>query len=516
MTSFGDEEEQGTRSQNSIPRACPDTLAQPMPSSNRATRSLWRRLFVVSTPGLEKVLQRELQALRIPGVFETVPGGVTVEGSNESLWRIPLQSRVAESVRLRIGEPFHSPDERTLKKKLATLPWEECVDLTSKDLAAFPTVRAASSRSRLYHTKLLESCVTEALEVARSKTVPDQSDPVAAVEEDECQTPAVSSTAPVHPPGEEQKRKRDSETRRYLVPPDIRLQMKYDECQVSAAATGLLHRRGYRKAVGDAPLRETLAAACVQSTPLLRRLAMAEHSEEELLLWDPFCGTGTLLLEAMGIALGTLPGISAAHSYPFLDFPTNSQEEYEELLRELTPEPAPGLGKFRLLGSDVSETQLEHAQKNLRRFGRRLAQRPPWPTPEAAHQQQSEGEVAGLPIPIDLQLGSPAKIAQTLAGRPTMIITNVPYGIMSGSSNRGGKRSRQREEAPSKEGAAEAYAQLGRILRQQKADWRGVFCLAADPDDLRQHTALEWTSELRFLNGTRWVELLQWTGQTKP
>eukprot|EP00931_Biecheleriopsis_adriatica_P059151 TRINITY_DN35351_c0_g1_i1.p1 TRINITY_DN35351_c0_g1~~TRINITY_DN35351_c0_g1_i1.p1 ORF type:complete len:113 (+),score=23.24 TRINITY_DN35351_c0_g1_i1:372-710(+) len=99
--------------------------------------------------------------------------------------------------------------------------------------------------------------------------------------------------------------------------------------------------------------------------------------------------------------------------------------------------------------------------------------------------------------------GSVAKVANSLRGRPTMVLTNVPWGIASGA--------REDPETGLPE-ATETYGQLGRLLRQQKADWRGVFCLVASVEDFKTHTGLDWSSELRFLNGSRWVDLLQWTG----
>merc|ERR1712060_681807 len=87
-----------------------------------------------------------------------------------------------------------------------------------------------------------------------------------------------------------------------------------------------------------------------------------------------------------------------------------------------------------------------------------------------------------------------------------MILTNVPYGVQSGykTSARTGRTE-----------ALDAYAMFGRMLRQRKADWREVFCLVADgPEDFKEHTGLDWTTELRFLNGSRWVDLLQWTGRS--
>ena len=60
-----------------------------------------------------------------------------------------------------------------------------------------------------------------------------------------------------------------------------------------------LHKRGYRPAAGVAPLRETLAAAMVKLS----------RPRDEVLLWDPFCGSGTIAIEAAMMMTGRAPGL---------------------------------------------------------------------------------------------------------------------------------------------------------------------------------------------------------------
>ncbi|CAK9108366.1 Hypothetical protein (Fragment), partial [Durusdinium trenchii] len=93
-----------------------------------------RRLFLVTSPGLERSLERELQVLQIPGHFEPLPGGVAVSGYDETLWRCCLQSRLAELVLVRVGEPFHAPDLRSLDEGLRRLPWQDFLQASSKPI----------------------------------------------------------------------------------------------------------------------------------------------------------------------------------------------------------------------------------------------------------------------------------------------------------------------------------------------------------------------------------------------
>ncbi|CAJ1368194.1 unnamed protein product, partial [Effrenium voratum] len=297
-----------------------------------AASQVLRRLFLVTSPGLERGLERELQVLGVPGRFERLPGGVAAVGTAETLWRSALQSRLAELVLVRVGEPFHAPDTRSLDEGLRRLPWQDY--LTEEAPESVPIIKVSTEKSRLYHTKLLENHTAQSIRAARLPPRPfAQADKAA---------------------------------------PEVRVRLRHNQCQVSVAATGLMHKRGARKAVGEASLRETLAAACVLASPLLRRLTAAQHNDEELVLWDPFCGSGAVLLEALEIALGEICGNVERH-YPFMSFPCHDHEDFQRFAETLQPRPHAAVSKLTLIGSDASEEQLERCKRNLRRCLRRLA-----------------------------------------------------------------------------------------------------------------------------------------------
>ncbi|CAE8717427.1 unnamed protein product, partial [Polarella glacialis] len=475
-----------------------------------------------------QLLKVALAVLGVPGRLESMPGGVMVHGTMESLWRACLQSRVAESAYLGLGDPFHASDVRSLDKGLRRLPFEECLRLRSQDASekadesrrkpridehseledalALPApppvtseVKVSSEKSRLYHTGLVKERVLEAIKQRSVAKEPRET----GVQEASQKVREVSGGSVALSPS--------------TLLPEVRIRLRHDECQVSVSASGLLHQRGYRKAVSEASVRETLAAACVMASPLLRRLTAAAHNDEELVLWDPFCGSGTLLLEALGIVLGQTPG-DQAKTYPFTSFPCHSQQAYSDLSAVLAPSPHPALSRLTLLGTDSSEEQIDRAGRNFKRFLRRARLPPPASDPSAVDGADSQvgSEVYAredpeelrrrLPCRVQFAQGTAAKIAHSLEGRPVMIMTNVPWGIASGW---------QENPETGLPEAMEAYGQLGRMLRQHKADWRGVFCLVAGVEDFKQHTGLDWTSELRFLNGSRWVDLLQWTGKSQ-
>eukprot|EP00913_Durusdinium_trenchii_P020948 g19684.t1 len=241
-------------------------------------------------------------------------------------------------------------------------------------------------------------------------------------------------------------------------------------------------------------MRETLAAACVLASPLQRRLTQAAHQGEELVFWDPFCGSGAILLEAL--------------------------EDFERVARELEPTPHGALGALTLLSSDQSEEQIQRARQNLRRCLRRLNVLRE--SREFSAKASVEELLEALPCRVQLLQGNFSKVLQRLQGRPTMIVTNVPFGLESGGKQEhpirfclhlllplrfsnlpvGCERAQLPAVPPSSTvqdleaglpGASETYSQLGRVLRQQRAEWRGVYCLTAFPEAFRTHTGLEWS-----------------------
>lgn len=437
-----------------------------------------RRFLLLSSPGLERCLERELQTLRVPGQFERVPGGVAVHGTGESLWRAVLQSRVAEFARVCLGDPFHAADTKTFNACLQRLPWESCLwhgigeagsAILTKEHVPALRIEVSSVRSRLYHTGFIEECVRAAVASRSSALVVDEQP-----------APALDD---VHPP------------------PLVHIQLRHDACQVTVSATGPLHQRGYHRPSKELPVRETLAAASVLESPLLRRLAVAAHSNEELVVWDPFCSSGVLLLEALGIALGQLPR-AEGKCYPFMRFPCHAQGDYAQFLHNIDITPHPALPRLRLLGTDTSQLHIERAGRNLERFIQQL-----WRGGVGGG--NDDGAIVHSPPAgsVSFELGSPAQAVRQLAGRPTLVLTRLP-------SARGADQARKRGSAAAD--VLEAYGQLGRLLRQGKAEWRGVMCLAEarDSDIFRERTGLEWSQELRILDRGVEMELLQWTGRS--
>ena len=116
-----------------------------------------------------------------------------------------------------------------------------------------------------------------------------------------------------------------------------------------------LHKRGYRAVGNDAPLRETLAAAMVQLT----------HYRGRDFVWDPFCGSGTIPIEAALIAKNRAPGLRrrfAAEQFAWMNAETWQNARGEAIDKEFK-------GNYRILGSDNDPKCVSLSMANARKAG---------------------------------------------------------------------------------------------------------------------------------------------------
>ena len=129
-----------------------------------------------------------------------------------------------------------------------------------------------------------------------------------------------------------------------------------DQVTLSLDTSGLgLHKRGYRAVGNDAPLHETLAAGMIQLT----RYRGREY------FWDPFCGSGTIPIEAALIAKNRAPGLSrhfAAEQYPWI--PTEVWQQAREEARDKEFR-----GNYRIMGSDSDPACVSLSFANAKKAG---------------------------------------------------------------------------------------------------------------------------------------------------
>ena len=219
-------------------------------------------LFTISCPchfGLEAPLKREIYDLGYD-ITEVTDGRVTFTGDAEAVCRANISLRCAERVLVEVGR-FHATTFEELFQGIKALPWEYYIPKDGK----FWVTKATSVKSKLFSLTDIQSIVKKAM-VERMKSYYD----VSWFEESGADYP-------------------------------VRIFLLKDDVVVTLDSTGTpLHKRGYRTYTSKAPLSETMAAALIELTPW----------RPDRILVDPFCGSGTFLIEAAMMAANIAPGLN--------------------------------------------------------------------------------------------------------------------------------------------------------------------------------------------------------------
>ena len=273
------------------------------------------QLAALSSFGLEAVVGEELQRLCFPDpVVEN--GRVRFGGGPAELARACLWLRTADRVVLRLAE-FPAPDFDALYQGVQAVRWEEFLPEDARLL-----VSARSHRSRLTALPACQATVKKAMVQALRRRYPRERFP---------------ESGPLYA---------------------VDLALDRDQAVLSLDATGEgLHRRGYRRRAGLAPLRETLAAA----------LVLLSRWEPSRPLADPLCGSGTIAIEAAQLGLGLAPGRLrqfTAESWPHL--PQSVWNEARAQARASEQGPGPSMS---LQASDRDEGMVRVARENARAAG---------------------------------------------------------------------------------------------------------------------------------------------------
>ncbi|KGK89803.1 N-6 DNA methylase [Desulfosporosinus sp. HMP52] len=264
-------------------------------------------LIATAAFGLESIVARELKQLGYDDII-VENGKVILKTDELGICRTNLWLRSADRVLLRIGS-FEARTFEELFQQTKSLPWEDWLSID----ANFP-VQGKSVKSKLYSVSDCQAIVKKAI-VERLK------------ETYNCNW--FEESGP-----------------RY----QIEVALLNDKVTLTIDTSGIgLHKRGYRKLAGQAPLKETLAAAMIQLS----------YWNKDRALIDPFCGTGTIPIEAALIAQNRAPGLKrsfAAEKWP--QIPRGLwQEAWQEALdlwdRETT---------LNIFGSDIDPKALELAR----------------------------------------------------------------------------------------------------------------------------------------------------------
>lgn len=300
--------------------------------------------------GMEGMTGRDLKRMGMKDVRVLDVGGATFEGSYADAFRANLWLRTCDRI-MRVMAQFEARTFEELFQGIRAVEWEKMLP----EDARFP-IRAKCVRSQLMSPSDVQKIGKRAM-VERMKSAygRDWFDETGALFQ-------------------------------------IDVSIRNDVVTVCIDASGeALSRRGYRTWNGEAPLRETLAAALV--------LQSGWHPWQPL--YDPCCGTGTILIEAAFIALNRAPGLTrrfAMESWPVV---ARNYEEIESIRREARLKFEEGLKRpLNVAGSDINPEAIELARRHVRQ--------------------------AGLEGRIRLEVRDLRDV--TLSGEPGVFIANPPYG----------------------------------------------------------------------------------------
>lgn len=264
--------------------------------------------------GLEKQLGEEIDALGLKRI-ETIDGRVIFEGEARDIARANINLRLAERVFILMGR-FHAETFTELFDGTNAIRWEEYIGKSD----CFP-VTGHSIKSKLTSIPDCQSIV--------KKAVVDR----------------LSGAYGIS----------------WFDETGVKYKIEFfilkDECMLLIDTSGLaLHKRGYRPEAGAAPLRETLAAS----------IALTSRPMEDVLFWDPFCGSGTLAIEAAMIAKNIAPGLKrhfAAEEFPVFDASIWTDAKAEAEAKIILD------SKFEAWASDIDEGILDITYESALRAG---------------------------------------------------------------------------------------------------------------------------------------------------
>ncbi len=326
-------------------------------------------IFLACPPGLERTLLAEARELGFPD-GKAEPGGVCFLGGWPDVWRANLMLRGASRVTAQLAR-FPAAHLAQLDKRARRLPWPHVFKLGTP-----VRVDASCKASRIYHSGAAEQRVRAALEAVLGAPTSDQH------------------------------------------PQRVTARIERNICTLSADTSGeLLHKRGYKAAVGKAPLRETMAAMFLRA---------AGFTGEESVV-DPMCGSGTIVLEAAAMALNRAPGRSRA--FAFEGLARFDAGAWAALSEQAAAGERATAARFFGFDRDAGAVAMSAAN--------------------AARADLSD---------VTTFAQAPLSALQPPDGPPGLVMTNPPYGARIG--DRGG--------------LVALYAAFGRVLQERFSGWRAA------------------------------------------
>ena len=371
--------------------------------------------------GMEAVLKREITDLGYE-ITNVDNGKVTFEGDAEAIARANVFLRTTERVLLKVAS-FRAVSFDDLFENIKAIPWEEYIPEDGK----FWVTKANSVSSKLFSPSDIQKIVKKAMVERLKRTY---------------HTDWFDETGASYP---------------------LRISIVIEIVTVGNDPTGeSLHMRGYRKFTAPAPVTETLAAAIILLSPW----------RADRLLVDPFCGSGTIPIEAAMIALDMAPGMNrefTAENWTNLVPKKVWYEAIDEAEERIRTDV-----ELHIQGYDISDEVLKMARANARLAG----------VEEYIHFQQRDVRDFSSPKPYGF------------------VISNPPYG----------------ERLSTKDEMQELYREVGRVMSENDT-WS--FFLLSGYEDAQKAIAAggkrkKATKNRKIYNGMMKTYLYQYMGEKPP
>jgi len=364
--------------------------------------------------GMEAALAEELGEIALTSstmkVHNQVPGGVHCSGDVTDSYRINLHSRIASRVLMRMAHQSYNNENDIYDLTLAQ-PWEDWFDV-EHTIRVDVTAVKSPLRSLEFTTLKIKDAICDRFRDQFNKR------------------PSVNTREP------------DMRIVGFL---DARNFTLYLDTSGEA-----LFKRGWREETGDAPLRENLAAG------MLRVAGWKPGT----VLFDPMCGSGTILIEAAQMVQGIPPG--ARRRFAFEKFNSFVAAPWQEMKNAIKPNPLPS--EPTIFGSDISGDMVAMTRHNLK--------------------------IAGVMFDVPLKQIE-AQEVKPPTEQPGILLTNPPYGERIGV--------RGDSTMPADEMSVAFYSALGTTLKQRFAGWT-VFLFTADLS-LPKLLRLKEARKTPFFNG---------------
>ena len=351
--------------------------SQPMTSTATETMFPPQRLsaYISCNEGLEQFMHNELNDLGIAHQMHKTYGALLLEPTVEDLMICHLYLGTASNIFLRCGDTFSARALGELQRKVMMMPWANILGVCDRNSPPKFKVKVSSAKSRLLHTSAVRdqmlSGIYESLGFSKiAETLKDHTKP----KEEKDRMMGVDANKDDDSDG-------DSKV--------VRLAIHFfrDRAQISIDTSATpLHKRAYRLETGKAPLREDLAFAFLLSagwrpsyigfnkrdrdppdSNKQKSPVKTPPSAQYTSFLDPFCGSGTLPIEAAAMAAGLPPG--RLRPAPLAGTVLYDPEGWNRLVQEGLQRSTPIDNSFSIFASDRDKGAVQATQSNAERAG---------------------------------------------------------------------------------------------------------------------------------------------------